>query len=196
MRIGVRGRTSHVGPTPMNRRQNALVGASMVAVAVDEVGWRYSSEEGKTSAARLDLRPNLPGILSDEADLFIDFRHPEKARLADMEREIESAIPEAARRSQCTITIDERWGFGGLDFDAGLVALLREHAARLAIPTVDILSEAGHDAYHMTKVCPTCMIFTPCKDGISHNEAEDTTLDDTLPGVTLLLHAVLARANR
>lgn len=196
MRIGVRGRTAHVGPTPMNKRRNALVGAAMAAVAVDEVGWRYSSEDGKTSAARLDLRPNLPGILSDEADLFIDFRHPDKARLAEMEREIESALPEAARRSQCAIAIDERWGFGGLEFDAELVARLREIAARLAIPTMDLLSEAGHDAYHMTRVCPTCMIFTPCKDGISHNEAEDTTLDDTAPGVTLLLNAVLARANR
>ena len=31
------------------------------------------------------------------------------------------------------------------------------------------------------------MIFTPCKDGISHNEAEDTTLADTLPGANVLL---------
>jgi hypothetical protein len=40
------------------------------------------------------------------------------------------------------------------------------------------------------------MIFTPCRDGISHNEAEQAELDKTTPGVNVLLHAVLARGNR
>jgi len=40
------------------------------------------------------------------------------------------------------------------------------------------------------------MIFTPCRDGISHNEAEHAEADSTVPGVNVLLHAVLARANR
>ena len=45
-------------------------------------------------------------------------------------------------------------------------------------------------------VAPTAMIFTPCKDGITHNENEHIELDYTLPSVNVLLHAVLARANR
>jgi beta-ureidopropionase / N-carbamoyl-L-amino-acid hydrolase len=61
---------------------------------------------------------------------------------------------------------------------------------------MDIRSQAGHDAYNMAKIAPACMIFTPCKDGISHNEAEEIELSETLPGVDLLLHAVVARANR
>ena len=61
---------------------------------------------------------------------------------------------------------------------------------------MDLQSEAGHDAYHMAAICPTAMIFTPCKDGISHNEAEDMTLADALPGANVLLAAVLARADR
>jgi N-carbamoyl-L-amino-acid hydrolase len=195
MRISVRGETSHVGPTPMNLRRNALVGAAYLAVAVDEIGWRYAPEEGKTSAARLDLAPNLPGILSDEAELYIDFRHPSSARLADMEREVEAAVAESARRSRTDITIAERWGFGGLEFHPELIALVRDAAARLGVSTMDIRSQAGHDAYHMTKVCPATMLFTPCRDGISHNEREDIDLDMTVPAINVLLHAVLARAS-
>lgn len=40
------------------------------------------------------------------------------------------------------------------------------------------------------------MIFTPCRDGISHNEAEHAEQDEAASGVNVLLHAVLARANR
>jgi beta-ureidopropionase / N-carbamoyl-L-amino-acid hydrolase len=194
MRISVRGETSHVGPTPMSLRRNALVGAAHLAVAVDEIGWRYAPEEGKTTAARLDLSPNLPGILSDEAELYIDFRHPSAARLADMEREIEAAVAESARRSRTDIAIAERWGFGGLEFDPDLIALVRETASRLGVRSMDIRSQAGHDAYHMAKICPTTMLFTPCRGGISHNEREDIDLEATVPAINVLLHAVLARA--
>jgi N-carbamoyl-L-amino-acid hydrolase len=40
------------------------------------------------------------------------------------------------------------------------------------------------------------MIFTPCRGGISHNEAEHADLETTVPGVNVLLHAALARASR
>jgi N-carbamoyl-L-amino-acid hydrolase len=195
MRIAVRGETSHVGPTPMNLRRNALVGAAHLSVAVDEIGWRYAPEDGKTTVARIDVSPNLPGIISDEAQLYIDFRHPSGARLTDMEREVAAAIAESARRSRTEITVAETWGFGGLEFDCKLVALIRDTARRLGVPSMDIRSQAGHDAYHMAKICPAAMIFTPCRGGISHNEKEDIDLDQTVPAVNVLLHAVLARAS-
>ena len=59
-----------------------------------------------------------------------------------------------------------------------------------------MLSQAGHDAYYVSRVAPTAMIFTPCERGISHNERESCTLEDCAPGVNVLLHAVLERANR
>jgi len=43
---------------------------------------------------------------------------------------------------------------------------------------------------------PTAMIFTPCRNGISHNTNEDIELTRTLPGANLLLNAALRRANR
>jgi N-carbamoyl-L-amino-acid hydrolase len=61
---------------------------------------------------------------------------------------------------------------------------------------MDLRSEAGHDAYNMASVCPAAMIFTPCKGGISHNEAEDMTLEQAEAGANVLLQVVLARANR
>lgn len=196
MRIEIIGETAHVGPTAMERRKNALVGASHVAVAIDEIGWRYSAGEGKTTAARLDLWPNLPGIISERASLFCDMRHPDAAMLERMASDFDAALPHCARSSRCTIEIAERWGFGGLKFDAGLIALLREAAADLGHATMDLQSEAGHDAYNMASVCPTAMIFTPCKDGISHNEKEDMTRAQALPATNVLLRAVLARASR
>ncbi|MET0567844.1 MAG: M20/M25/M40 family metallo-hydrolase, partial [Hyphomicrobiaceae bacterium] len=146
--------------------------------------------------ARLDLWPNLPGIISERASLFCDMRHPDAAMLEHMASDFDVALPHCARRSRCSIEIVERWGFGGLKFDPSLITLLREAAADLGHATMDLQSEAGHDAYNMASICPTAMIFTPCKDGISHNEKEDMTLAQALPATNVLLRAALARAGR
>lgn len=39
------------------------------------------------------------------------------------------------------------------------------------------------------------MIFTPCRNGITHNEAEHIELEYTVPGVNVLLNAVVRRAS-
>lgn len=196
MRIEIEGETAHVGPTPMPRRRNALVGAAHAAAAVDDIGWRYAAGEGKTTAARLDLWPNLPGIISERATLYCDMRHPDARQLEAMVAEVDVALANAARLSRCRVAVAETWGFGGLAFDAGLIGLIREAARTQGHATMDLQSEAGHDAYHMASVCPTAMIFAPCLGGITHNEAEDMTLAQALPSSNVLLQAVLARADR
>ena len=187
MRIEVLGQTSHVGPTPMEHRKNALVGAAYVAVAVNEMGWRYAQEDGKSSVARIDVSPNLPGLLSDEAQLYIDFRHPDPARLEAMTAEVEEALSECATKSRTDIRIAERWGFGGLRFDRNLADLLKTQARQLGIEFREMASQAGHDAYHLSEICPTVMIFSPCRGGITHNEAEDVDWERTIPAVQTAL---------
>ena len=110
--------------------------------------------------------------------------------------EVKAAIPDCARRANVEMRIAGEWQFGNETFDPGCVRLIREAAQRLGVAHRDILSQAGHDAYYISRIAPTAMIFTPCRDGISHNEAEHADLDHTVPGVNVLLHAVLARANR
>ena len=90
----------------------------------------------------------------------------------------------------------DRWRFGDERFDPDCVQLVRNAASDLGVAHMDMQSQAGHDAYSMTHVCPTALIFCPCERGITHNEAEYVSQDDAVPSVNVLLHAVLARANR
>jgi N-carbamoyl-L-amino-acid hydrolase len=196
MHVDVHGETAHAGPTPMDRRRNALVGAAMLAVAVNDVGWKYHATEGKATVARVIAWPNKAGILSEYAQLTCDVRHAERDVADRMRDEIKAAIPECARRANVEMRVAGEWQFGNERFDPGCIRLIREAARELDVAHRDILSQAGHDAYYMSRIAPTAMIFTPCRDGISHNEAEHAERDTTSPGVNVLLHAVLARANR
>jgi N-carbamoyl-L-amino-acid hydrolase len=81
-------------------------------------------------------------------------------------------------------------------FDAGCVDLVRQASARLGYSAREIVSGAGHDAVYVARHVPTAMIFTPCKDGLSHNEAESIEPGEAEAGCQVLFEAVLARANR
>jgi N-carbamoyl-L-amino-acid hydrolase len=113
-----------------------------------------------------------------------------------MAERLERAIGEAAARAGCTGKVLERWLWGGAMFDADMIAGLRQHADALGYSTRDLPSQAGHDAYFLARVCPAAMIFTPCQGGITHNNHENASREDLAPGLNVLLHSAVARADR
>jgi N-carbamoyl-L-amino-acid hydrolase len=79
-------------------------------------------------------------------------------------------------------------------FDAECIAAVRRAAQRFGYSHRDIVAGAGHDACYMARVTPTSMVFTPCVDGVSHNESEDIKLEWSTAGANVLLHAALEKA--
>jgi N-carbamoyl-L-amino-acid hydrolase len=113
-----------------------------------------------------------------------------------MEADMKTAIEDCCRRANVSAAITQSWEFGNEVFDDPCAELVRTAAADLGVSWRNMLSQAGHDAYNMSRVTPTALLFSPCKDGISHNESEEIELGYTAPAVNVLLHSVLARANR
>lgn len=196
MRVSFAGRTAHSGPTPMDQRRNALAAGARWLTMADDIGWAYAAHDGKATAARLVAWPNKAGILSDHAEAICDVRHPDAATAGMMAERLRRAAAEAAAHCGCSFGIEDEWHWGGDIFDAQLVASIRHHAKRLGIDHRDIRSQAGHDAYFLAHHCPTAMIFTPCRDGITHNNEEFCTPENFRAGLNVLLHTVIERADR
>ncbi|MDO5603584.1 MAG: Zn-dependent hydrolase [Paracoccus sp. (in: a-proteobacteria)] len=196
MRVMFRGQTAHTGPTPMDLRHNALIAGARWLVAVDEIGWEFAINDGKATGSRLAAWPNKPGILSESAQCVADVRHPDPVTARVMAEKMRRAAHAAAAMAGCTLEVEDEWDWGGDIFDAGLITLIRDEAIRQGWNWQDIQSQAGHDAYHLATHCPTAMIFTPCKGGITHNNEESCTPDDLVAGLNVLLHAVVRRADR
>lgn len=194
--VEVTGETAHTGPWPMDKRKNALVGAAMLAVAVNDIGWKFHATAGKATPSRLVAWPNKPGILSDWAQVTCDFRHDDAKSADQMRADMLAALPDLAKRANVEFKVVQEWVFGNERFDPECIGLIHGAAKELGLGTLDMASQAGHDAYHISKVAPTAMIFTPCRDGITHNNNEFADVEHTVPGVNVLLNAVLARAQR
>ena len=112
MHVDVHGETAHSAPTPMDRRRNALVGAAMLAVAVNDVGWKYHATEGKATVARLVAWPNKAGILAEYAQLTCDVRHADRAVADELLHELGTPPPHLRGRRDLLVdaacTADER----------------------------------------------------------------------------------------
>jgi N-carbamoyl-L-amino-acid hydrolase len=194
--VEFRGETAHTGPWPMEKRRNALVAAARLLVGVDDIGWDFASSGGKATAARLVAWPNKTGILSDWSQAVCDVRHDDPAKADRMAESVIGAIEAAGQRSGCEAEILDRWTWGGPIFDDTLVSSIRSYAGELGYSHRDLPSQAGHDAYFLAGICPTAMIFTPCRGGITHNNAEYAAPEHIAPGANVLLHALVARADR
>jgi beta-ureidopropionase / N-carbamoyl-L-amino-acid hydrolase len=194
--VDIAGETGHSGGTPMEQRRNALVGAGYIIAAANDIGLAFAAERGRTTAPRISCFPNLPGIIPEHVRLLVDFRHPDSSGFERMHAAMRSCIAAAAEKARVTATVSEGWSWGRVAFAPEMIALLKDTAGALGLAYREMLSQAGHDAYALAAVTPTVMIFTPCREGISHNTNEEIDLSRTLPGANLLLNAVLRRANR
>lgn len=54
----------------------------------------------------------------------------------------------------------------------------------------------GSSARSWGRMCPTAMIFTPCKDGVSHHESEDISRECAEAGTNVLLRTAIELADR
>ncbi|HEY5300674.1 MAG TPA: Zn-dependent hydrolase, partial [Acetobacteraceae bacterium] len=189
------GQESHAGTTPPAARKDALVCAARVIDLVARM-MRARGEAGRGTVGQLIVSPNSRNVIPGEVRFSVEFRHPEEAEIDRLEAQFPREAGFIARDCGVKLEISRLFRIPAQPFDPACVDLVRQAAARLGYPAREIVSGAAHDAVYVARHVPTAMVFTPCKDGLSHNEAEDMLPEQAEAGCQVLFEAVLARANR
>ena len=193
--VEVRGRDSHAGTTPMPARKDALAAAARMVARVEEIALEKAPHAVGT-VGQLDVSPNSRNTIPGQVRFSVDMRHPDADALAAMDAGIRDSFAGFAQRAGVDVAVEQIWDKPPIRFDPRCVEAVREAAADLGYDHRDIVSGAGHDACQVCTVAPTGMIFVPCEDGISHNEIESAAPEDLEMGCNVLLHAMLAMADR
>ena len=186
----IAGQDAHTGATPMTMRKNALLGAARMIGAVDAIAKRYPPNAVATVGS-LEVKPNSRNVVPGETFFTIDLRHPELAVLEKMEAEIRAAWDSMLREFGLDGILTRIWEQAPVAFDEGCLNAIRSAAVRTGFSYREIVSGAGHDAVYVSRVAPSAMIFAPCKDGISHNEAEFSSKEQCAKAAQVLLLSVL-----
>jgi len=192
--VVVTGQSNHAGTTPMYLRKDP----GFVTAACAQFARKLALEIGHPHVAtvgRIELHPNLINVVAASATFTIDLRNTDELKLQESERRFHEFLTATAEAEGCTVETRTLARFEPVIFDPEVVDLVESTAIALGHSVKRLPSGAGHDAQMMARICPTAMVFTPSKDGISHNPAEYTAPADLEAGANVLLHTMLSLAN-
>ncbi|HEF5869996.1 TPA: Zn-dependent hydrolase [Burkholderia cenocepacia] len=191
--VTLTGVDAHAGTTPMAFRRDALVGAARMISFIEVLGRRYAPD-ARATVGMIEARPNSRNTVPGGCFFTVEFRHPDDAVLDELDAALRVELARVADETGLGARIEQIFTYAPVPFAPRCIDAVRDAARALGLSHMDIVSGAGHDACYVARVAPTGMIFVPCVDGLSHNEAETITPEWATAGADVLLRAVLQSA--
>jgi len=184
LRVTFRGQQNHAGTTPMEIRKDAGAALIRFAGALESEFRSLAGPQTVWNIGRVEFSPGSASIVPGMAELVLQFRDPDAARLHALEDKVMTLARSASAAGSIGVSV--------APFDDPVAPTvmnddLQGHIARAAEQHAPgawmyMPSAAGHDAQVIAGRLPCCMLFVPSIAGISHDFAEDTGEDDIALG--------------
>ncbi|MBX9602201.1 MAG: M20 family metallo-hydrolase [Bryobacteraceae bacterium] len=187
--VEIAGFGNHAGTTRMADRQDALLAASRLVVAVNDIARTMPGRQVGT-VGHLDVHPNAPNVVPGRVRMTVEFRDLSQATLRTMLERLRKAASEIGDVTRTTVTLNPASSHEAALADPALQDLVESSAKKLGFNSRRLPSGAGHDAQMAARLCPMGMIFVPSVGGISHSPKEFTSWEDCARGVQVLLESV------
>lgn len=192
--VRVTGQANHAGTTPMSLRRDAGYFSAALTTWLHD----YAIREGNGQVATvgcIDFKPGAINVVPGAANLTVDLRNPDEARLKKAERCFSEYLAELSEKTGLKYEVRRLARFEPVTFDTDIVACIEQASDARGLSHQRMTSGAGHDAQMLARVCPSAMIFVPSIDGVSHNPREYTEPAHLAAGANILLDCMLKFAN-
>lgn len=187
--ISVMGMARHAGTTPMGMRQDALVAAAQIVLAVN----RIANQPGQQVATVgwMEVLPNAANTIPGQVNLKLDIRDLSNAHIDAMMLELQQTMEAIAIETGTEIQIQPRLHNDPAPARLHIQAAIAEVCQKLGLSAMKLPSRASHDAQEMATLTDMGMIFVPSQAGVSHAETEYTSPEQCAMGAEVLLQTLL-----
>lgn len=185
----VEGRGSHAGTTPMHLRQDALVAASRLVLAVHALGNRPGDQVA--TVGQLDVAPNVANTIPDRVELSLDIRDLDEDHLDQLMTKLEAEMAQIAAETETRIQMSPLLRNQSALANSRIQTAIAQVCEDLSLSYMQLPSRASHDAQEMAQITDMGMIFVPSEAGISHAETEYTSPEHCAQGANVLLHTLI-----
>ncbi len=103
--VTVTGRMNHAGTTPMNMRKDALVAASQIVLAVNQLG--NTPGEQVATVGYFTVSPNAVNVFPGKVELKIDLRDLSQTHLDNLVAQMRQQFAEIATATQTEIVMTQ-----------------------------------------------------------------------------------------
>ena len=194
--VEVSGRSCHAGPSPMDLRNDALVGTAEMITELTKIAASHS-QDSRCTIGELTIPNSSTNVSPGKVQFSLDLREGRLADLDELQTKAFEAMHRIAFHHKLELSIKETWSLPTCPFDETCLANIQQ-ACESSYPDIKphtLISGAGHDAVYISRVAPTAMIFVPSEDGLSHNEREYTSPEQLEKGCNILLNTIILSAN-
>jgi N-carbamoyl-L-amino-acid hydrolase len=191
--VEVFGKTDHAGTTPLSLRKDAVQDAIRAIQALN-VLMHDPTDVLRFTVGSIKVWPDTSNSVADRVRFTIDFRHPDNAVLQARGDAVAGVIQAAL--TTCRASVTERFHAAPSVFDPMVPEVVEKWATALGLKALRMPSGAFHDAQFVVPVCPTGMLFVPCRAGVSHHPSEYAEPAALAAGARVLAEAIFDLANR
>ena len=184
--LTIDGRQDHSGATPMGMRQDALCAAGEIIIELENIAKRESIHSSVGTVGYLGNYPNAFNVVPGRVKMGLDIRGVDKESIDRIDDEIVKFVDEVCKKRNLKYELDNISKAIPVKLDENLKNELSEVATKLGIEHKIMNSGAGHDAMKFWDIAPTGMLFIPCRDGVSHNKAEEIDHEDIILGSKII----------
>ena len=187
--ITVKGSPSHAGSTPMYMRQDALVAASGVVLAVN----RLANTPGQQVATvgRMQVSPNAANVIPGLVEMSLDIRDLSSQHIDNLMEQLRLNIEAIAADTQTQIELQPSLHNQPALAEQNIQQTIAQVCEDLGLSYTHLPSRASHDAQEIANFTDMGMIFVPSEAGVSHAETEYTSPEQCTQGANVLLHTLL-----
>jgi len=178
----------------MPERHDALLAGAEIALAVETAARGSGSPDTVGTTGVFRIQPGAVNSVPCNAWLEIDVRDTQAGpRDATLEK-IERAAAEVCHRRGVALELERLNVDPPAQCAAGLIQVISEVCRQAGASQRTMVSRAYHDSLFMAQVCPTAMIFIPCRGGVSHRPDEYASPEQIEMGVRVLAGSLAAAA--
>lgn len=189
--VTIEGFANHAGSTPMNMRKDALLAASKLVIAVNEV---INSVPGKQvgTVGKIAVLPGAFNVIPGKVNMSLEVRDLSIEKVEMLVTEIKRRAEKIAADSKTKIIFEPIFTIKPALSNQQLQGKIKATAEDLGFTTKLMPSGAIHDSQNMALIAPMAMIFVPSVGGISHSPNEFTKTIDMTNGANVLLQTILS----
>jgi len=172
LRIQLTGVGGHAGATLMSGRRDAGLAGAEISLAVEHAAIKSGSADTVGTTGIFRIEPGAVNSVPCRAYLEIDLRDTKVATRDVVLKQIESAARTICKRRGVKLEMERVNVDPPAICDVALVKTISEICRAQNISCKKMISRAYHDSLFMAQICPTTMIFIPCRKGYSHRPDE------------------------
>ncbi len=189
--VKLKGQAGHTGSVPMPLRKDALLGAAEIIVALNQIATQEKENPTVGTVATINVFPASRNIIAEEVEFTIDLRDIDMERRHLYERQLMEKIEEITKKNGLTYSIKEDTNSEPRYCADWIKSIIKNNCEKLRLDAPELMSGPFHDALALSYACDYGMIFVRCKDGISHNPLEYSSMEDIALGTEVLFGTVI-----